>query len=348
MSLESVEGWLSSLGDDAPCGLNLEYDNEFLAAEDAARPQPEQEFVDPDSGARKLIEGRTADWGEVRRLSESLLQRTRDLRVAVWLTRAFLRTEGFSGLAAGLRLTAGLLDNFWDQVHPQLDPDDNNDPTMRVNALAPLVSFDAVLGDLRAAWLVRSRQVGLISVRDVELAQGRLNPREGEQVYAESQLAQILADAEEGGATLAALIAQTLELLDRLSDALQERLGTVASIDFKPLRDMLLAIQQALPNGQIGTESIASVVESPVLAASAGMPGAAGMPGTIGSRQDVVATLERIIQYLERAEPTNPAQLLIRRAQRVMDMNFLEAMNELAPEGLQQAERSVGSQLSQE
>ena len=55
-----------------------------------------------------------------------------------------------------------------------------------------------------------------------------------------------------------------------------------------------------------------------------------------------------MIQYLDRAEPTNPAQLLLRRAQRVMNMNFLEAMNELAPDGLVQAERSVGSQLPQE
>jgi type VI secretion system protein ImpA len=344
MLQDTVEIWLNSFGDDAPCGQNLEYDNEFLQVEEAARPQPEQEFVDPDSGSRKVIEGQSADWGEVRRLAESLLQRTRDLRVAVWLTRALLHTEGFCGMAVGLRLTNGLLEHFWDHVHPQLDPDDDNDPTMRVNALLPLVSFDAVLDDLRSARLVRSRQVGTVTVRDVEVAQGRLNPREGEQAYAESQLTQILADAEDPEAPLGALADDTLVLLEQLSGLLQERLGAVASIDFKPLRDMLVAIRQALPNGQVVTESIDSMVESSVVVSA----GASSVPGIIGSRQDVVATLERIIQYLERAEPTNPAQLLIRRAQRVMNMNFLEAMNELAPEGLPQAERSVGSQLQQE
>lgn len=344
MVQETVEIWLHSLGDDAPCGQNLEYDNEFLQIEEAARPQPEQEFVDPDSGSRKVIEGQAADWGEVRRLAESLLQRTRDLRVAVWLTRALLHTEGFGGMATGLRLTNGLLEQFWDHVHPQLDPDDDNDPTMRVNALLPLVSFDAVLDDLRSARLVRSRQVGAIIVRDVEVAQGRLSPREGEQIYAESQLMQILADAEDPEAPLGALTDGTLALLEQLSGLLQERLGAAASIDFKPLRDMLVAIRQALPNGQVVTESVDSMIESSVVVSA----GVSSVPGTIGSRQDVVATLERIIQYLERAEPTNPAQLLIRRAQRVMNMNFLEAMNELAPEGLPQAERSVGSQLQQE
>jgi type VI secretion system protein ImpA len=344
MLQDTVEIWLNSLGDDAPCGQNLEYDNEFLQVEEAARPQPEQEFVDPDSGSRKVIEGQSADWGEVRRLAESLLQRTRDLRVAVWLTRALLHTEGFGGMAMGLRLTIGLLEHFWDHVHPQLDPDDDNDPTMRVNALLPLVSFDAVLDDLRSARLVRSRQVGTVIVRDVEVAQGRLSPREGEQAYAESQLTQILADAEDPEAPLGALTDDTLVLLEQLSGLLQERLGAAASIDFKPLRDMLVAIRQALPNGQVVTESIDSMLESSVAVSA----GASSVPGIIGSRQDVVATLERIIQYLERAEPTNPAQLLIRRAQRVMNMNFLEAMNELAPEGLPQAERSVGSQLQQE
>lgn len=345
MSREAIEAWLKPLGDDTPCGQNLEYDNEFLQIEEAARAQPTQEFVDPDSGSRKLIEGRAADWVEVRRLAESLLQRTHDLRIVVWLTRALLHIEGFGGLATGLQLINCLLEEFWDHVHPQLDQDDDNDPTMRINALMPLVSFDALLDDLRNAVLVRSRQVGVITVRDAELAQGRLSPREGEQTYAEAQLAQILADADDADAPLGALTERTRALLDQLANVLQDRLGVATSIDFKPLRDMLWVIRQALPDAaSVVAEDAVSVAEP-----SASLPAAvASVPGAIGSRQDVVAALERIIQYLERAEPTNPAQLLIRRAQRVMNMNFLEAMNELAPEGLSQAERSVGSQLQQE
>ena len=41
-----------------------------------------------------------------------------------------------------------LLDRFWDGVHPQLDADDDNDPTMRLNALAALNDEGAVVRDL--------------------------------------------------------------------------------------------------------------------------------------------------------------------------------------------------------
>jgi len=44
-----------------------------------------------------------------------------------------------------------------------------------------------------------------------------------------------------------------------------------------------------------------------------------------------------------RNEPTNPAPLLIRRAQRVMTMPFLDIIRELAPEAAGQVENITGS-----
>ncbi|MDP5240066.1 type VI secretion system protein TssA [Uliginosibacterium sp. 31-16] len=335
---------LGALGGDAPCGLNLEYDAEFLQLEEAARAQPEQEFANADTGTRLTIEGQGANWADVRRLAQSLLQRTRDLRVATYYTRALLRTEGFGGLAIGLKLIHGLLEAQWDYVHPQLDPDDGNDPTMRVNALMPLVAMDAVLGDLRAAWVLKSRQA-VVCVRDIEVAQGRLSARDGEPTYSEAQLAAILGEAAAQDAALADSIHGSVAVLDALSTLLQDRVGASASIDFKPLRDMLQGVRRALPDTAAGS-AMAPAGEDPTVGGAPAVVTA--RPGEIASRQDVVTALERMIQYLERAEPTNPAQLLLRRAQRVMNMNFLEAMNELAPDGLVQAERSVGSQLPQE
>ena len=61
----------------------------------------------------------------------TLLGRTRDLRVAVFYTRSSMVREGFAGLACGLALIAGLLEQHWSAVHPQLDPSDGDDPTAR-------------------------------------------------------------------------------------------------------------------------------------------------------------------------------------------------------------------------
>jgi type VI secretion system protein ImpA len=77
----------------------------------------------------------------------------------VYLCRALLHNEGFVGGVKGLALIEALLETFWDGLHPELDADDNDDPTMRLNALVPLGALEAVVGDLRASYVMRSRGV---------------------------------------------------------------------------------------------------------------------------------------------------------------------------------------------
>ncbi len=341
-----VEALLAPLSDEAPCGPNLEYDAEFMQLEEAARAQPEQEFSNADTGTRVKIEGQGPDWPEVFKLAQGLMQRTRDVRVATYFARALVRTQGFAGAQLGLTLIGGLLERYWQQVHPGLDPDDDNDPTMRVNALAPLVASEAFIDDLRASWLLKSRQSGILTVRGIELSQGKLQPREGEQVYSEAQVSGMLTEALEQNAELGALIDDTMQLVVKLSAFLQSQVGAASALDFKPLQSILHSVRQAFlliaPHGE--SEETAGGSEAGSAPAESG--GAASRPGEIRSRQDVVAGIDRLIQYLDRAEPSNPAQIMLRRAKRVLDMSFLEAINEIAPEGLQQAERILGDQLN--
>jgi type VI secretion system protein ImpA len=75
-------------------------------------------------------------------------------------------------------------------------------------------------------------------------------------------------------------------------------------------------------------------------------PGSApvrGTPGTIVTREDVLKSLDRACEWLEKNEPTNPAPLLIRRAQRLMGKNFLEIIRDLAPAGIDQIENIAGT-----
>ena len=68
---------------------------------------------------------KTADWPLVIKLaSEVLTGQSKDLQVAVWLTDALLRRDGFGGLRTGLDLLAELLDQYWDGLHPELEDGD--------------------------------------------------------------------------------------------------------------------------------------------------------------------------------------------------------------------------------
>ncbi|HEU4852489.1 MAG TPA: type VI secretion system ImpA family N-terminal domain-containing protein [Telluria sp.] len=67
---------------------------------------------------------READWGFVARCcAELIANRSKDLRLSVWLAEAGALTDGLRGLGDGLRVVAGLCERFWDDVHPQ--PDEN-------------------------------------------------------------------------------------------------------------------------------------------------------------------------------------------------------------------------------
>ena len=172
----AVDKILEPISADTPCGENLEYDPAFGELERAARGK--EEHVSGD----KVIPAEPPNWANVADAAETLLERTKDLRVALYLTQAALNQEGMPGLAAGLRLTHGLLQNFWDSVYPELDKDDNDDPTLRLNSLAPLEHRPGVLNDLVRVPLVSSRAAGRYSLRDVRLASGEAAPGEEEKV----------------------------------------------------------------------------------------------------------------------------------------------------------------------
>ena len=56
----------------------------------------------------------------------------------------------------------------------------------------------------------------------------------------------------------------------------------------------------------------------------------------------VVRMLDLVCGYLERHEPSNPAPLFIRRAQRLMTKNFVDIVRDLLPDSLSNLEKLAG------
>jgi type VI secretion system protein ImpA len=52
--------------------------------------------------------------------------------------------------------------------------------------------------------------------------------------------------------------------------------------------------------------------------------------------------LDSVCRYYERIEPGNPAPLLIRRAQRLINKSFIEIIQDLAPDSLGQIRTIAG------
>ena len=64
--------------------------------------------------------------------------------------------------------------------------------------------------------------------------------------------------------------------------------------------------------------------------------------GTIRSRQDAVRALEAVAEYFRRNEPSSPVPLIVERAKRMVSMDFLAVLADLAPDALEQARRATG------
>ncbi|MEJ2375588.1 MAG: type VI secretion system protein TssA [Pseudolabrys sp.] len=322
-----TDSLLDPIAADSPCGPDLEYDRDFMALDQAAQGKPEQQFGDT------VVPAEEPDWKDVGQRAAALFSRTKDLRVAALLARALTRTEGMPGLASGLNLVRGLLERYWDHVHPALDPDDGLDPTMRLNALAPLADADTLLRDVRSVRFNSVAQHAHVSMREVLIALGK-QPGDSGSVPGLGEIDEILRAPQ--NAEVVAAAGEAVEAIAGIRRVLVERCGEAQGPDLAELAGLLKAvIQAAAPAADIAAEATEEGD-----AATGGV--ATGVSSEIRSREDVVRMLDKICSYIERTEPANPAPLLIRRAQRLLTKNFVEIINDLVPDSLSQIQHIAG------
>ncbi len=343
MSPLDLDNLLKPISDGEPAGPDLEYDPAFLAAFRAAEGSPSRQMGDA------VVAGEEPDWRATCDLAAGLLTRTKDLRVAVLLTRALLRVQGLPGLDLGLTLIQGLVERYWEQVYPQLDPEDDNDPTIRVNILLDLCSQEFMLHALRNTPLVRSRMLGPLSYRDIEIAEGRASAPADTKPLDSAAIHGVFMDCSieelQASATAAA---GALKRVNGLSDALAERIRLNQMPSFDPLSGLLAAIARSLgtylaerlPQGS-ATEALPGEAAGSELA-SAERPTRGAAIGEVASRDDVVRAIDRICDYYSRYEPSSPVPLLLLRARRLATGSFVDIVRDLAPDALKEIEKVCG------
>jgi type VI secretion system protein ImpA len=320
-----VDVWLLPLDDGQRCGPDLEYDDESLALREATG-KPDSQFGP----------GEPPDWARIREIAESLFTRTRDLRVALWWGRAKLNLDGFAALPAVLALLHGLLEQFWDDLHPLPDADDP-DAVARLSVIGGLDKLDSLLGDIRNSRLSSDRRLDGVRVRDVEVALSKLTPRADEAARTQGQMAAMVAEAADA-ADLRTQTEAALSSLKQIQEVMNQRFRPDLGVDLATVQGMLASVKSVLP-----------AVAHDAAAAEAGNAGDATAPSrlaggvhSVDSRAEAIRAIELVCAYLERSEPSNPAQLLLRRAARMIDKNFLQLVRELAPDAVKEVARIMG------
>jgi type VI secretion system protein ImpA len=327
------ELWNTAIDEQLPCGDDLEYDVDFLALGQVVQGKAEQQYGDT------VIPAEEPDWREAERLGEALLKRTKDIRVCVLLIRAYVRNTGLVGLADGLQALLGLLERYWEQVHPLLVIDGDYDPFVRGNALGGLADLAGLVKDIRFAVLTKSA-IGTVLVKDAEAALD--SNQSGDLTYGRDQLAAIYADTSEQPSMVALLAAdETFKAIVKLCE---ERLGGEYSPDLSLLSLLLSSVARSVRSSAASEMEIAQdeAGESTGGDAQVNHQKSGTGIGEIRSREDALRVLDTVCKYIEKTEPTNPAPLLIKRAQRLMSLGFLDIIKELAPDGMGQIEVITG------
>jgi len=339
-----AEDLLKPVSSEKPCGEDLAYDPGFQELDVIMRGKPETQFSPAEPPDWKLLRDRCLE----------LWPRSRDLRLATTLSLAGLKTDGLPAFREGLALIKGLLEQYWDSFYPQLDATDNNDPTQRMNIVAALATPLGTFGDpmsllqrLQETPLTDSARMGRFSFADILRSETGATGPDGSAAPAAAQIEAAFRDTDVG--VLEAVnqaVAESIRMAEAIDQFLTQKVGADKAPDLEQLPKQLKEIQKRLAVYVSG----GGAAEMAGADSGAGQPaGSAGpastsqaISGDIQSRQDVVKMLGKICDYYRKYEPSSPVPYVVRRAQRLAAMDFMEIIDDMSPDSVKEIQRITG------
>lgn len=308
---------LKPLSTQSPCGEDLSFSPEFDRIQEARRE--DDPTVDYGEWQTTL---KQADWKAVVDICGDLLAcRSKDLRLAAWMTEGMVKTYGLRGLAEGIEANAILVERFGQQIHPQ--PEDG-DQERRIGTLSWFVSRMAQLA--RQIPITAAPQYSLSDYETARHLQTQLqrNPHAEMDLEDKVTLEQFSAAVTK---TDKALYVQWLADGKRCAraalelDKACELLFGTHGPSFSPLMNSIDAVCVRLQSiaREVGVladdKPLADVGGDKVLQAT--LP-ASSVPscvaGSITSRAQALESLRQVAAFFRQAEPHSPVAYLADKA----------------------------------
>jgi type VI secretion system protein ImpA len=322
MASIDLDALIHSLGEAAPCGTDLE-DTQQMAAIDAFRV----------FGQATPLKAET-DWRAINVAALEALGTSRDFRLLAHVAAAQLRLDGLQPFVGSLGVAARWLENCFDEVFPRID----DDAVLRKNALNYFADRMAVIDALRRVPLVSNRQLGSFSLRHIAIASGQQVPGEEDAGSAPTEAlinGAFTGAPQEDLMQLVASIDAGLSALKAIESAMVAKQGVQAAPDTGALSEVLLRMR----------EIVAKHVRAPAVEGAVvgdGEAAAGSVPGQIRSREDAMRSLDAVVEFFRRCEPSSPVPMFVERAKRLIAMDFLKVLAELAPDALAEVKKVGG------
>jgi type VI secretion system protein ImpA len=331
--MSDLSSLLTPISDDAPSGENLR-----LVASDQTFAQLEELRRESDPLLDPGGEAKAADWrGVVNLCQDALAEKTKDLELAAALTQGLLHVEGWVGFKSGIDLMLGLIDGFWETVHPGWDEGEVV-PAIRARPLSWMGSSQdfltavkrvpvvAPIGGEARSWYdyEQSRRVDEAATKannealEELLASGLIPGEQWRAALVGTPIERLETTVEEIGASLESLVALETACDDKFGEdapyllELRNLLGDIRDYVEKYKAGQLEDAADAAPG-----EADAAVADAPAATAAS-----AGPVGPIRNRDEAFRRLREVADYLRRTEPHSPVSALCERAVRWGNMTF--------------------------
>ena len=292
----------------------------------------EPDFIQLAQAVRPPSYGKAPDYDVAEQLAESLLAtRSKDLQVAVFYTEALVHRLGFAGLRQALDLLHGLLDKYWDHLHPRelshrrgpLATLGSEDFAIRMQLL-PLNDVGHTFWDYRQGSNIPTPEEAdndekLRAKREALLSDGKIPLEVFNAGVAQTSKAfykQVTAD-----------IAASLAGIQKLDAVTKERFGKNDAPSYRELRLALESVQTLVKEllAQkllVDPDPIAPEPSSQTGEGEAGQAGAepTAISAQVTSAADADSRVIAAAHFLRKANPASPTAYLLLRALRWGEM----------------------------
>lgn len=300
-------------------------------------PASDSRFEAIRSAIENSSEEAPPDWKKLRTEIVDLLNDGRSLDLLIYLAAALAATDGWEGVHGGLQLLDRSVRDFWDNLHPELDPEEPEDERfdIRLNTLAQIGEPPRKMGD-RLGYVEKVLRAPLSSSN--RSAPAYWAAWEAEQGTGDPAEASVVRDhltrcAESERLQLKEWVDGSVAALDRLNAFLIEQTGSAFNGPFDEhflpvLREIARFLESGGGAGVASSESESSGTAEAAASATAAVA-AAPNPSAIASSDDVRRALTRVIEYYGRTEPSSPIPHILERALKLVDADFMAIVKNL-------------------
>lgn len=354
MSIIDIPALLNPICDDKITGVDLRQDvspsSRYYQIKDARQSARNAE--------RRMADGLSTtssadDWEKVFTLGQDILKNhSKDLEVMAWLIESLLRKFGINGLQAGFLLAKNSISQYWDQLYPQLDPDDPDALEIKVASFSGLNGVDnpgslilpishILLTDNKSSLSIKlwqyKRAIAASKLSDTT----KRDQRYQEMGFTPEEIRQAVVESSENFyTTLLADVDNTLRAYRELDHVFMDKCGdhapptSMIKESLIDLRDHIIFILHDSPFVDVlsakSSKNIANApkaLKTPFIAKKKKTSGI-----KIDNRKHALQVINAVDSWFLHNEPHSPIPYLLKRACKWAAMPFPELLNDLIEE----------------